>query len=529
MLSGLSATFQTPGNLGSATDPLLPADLDGATLPPANAPATFVKWPGNGTYQTYHYHVNWTTPASSTFTTFASPAAAGFTQLCAGTRSCIPQAGTTSKLDALADRLMFRLTYRNFGDHESVVGNFTVSAGGVAGIRWFELRNVTNGPETLYQESTYQPDSTWRWMGSAAMDGSGNIALGFSASSTAISPQLRYAGRLATDPLGSLAQGEATLFAGTGSQTGTSSRWGDYSDMTVDPANDCTFWFTSEYYSTTTSFSWRTRIGSFTMPGCGGGTPTTGSIAGHVTDSSTSAALSGATVTVSGGPSTTTNASGDYTIAALAPATYSVTASKSGYTASSPASVTVTAGNTSTQNFALVPVAGPTTTAFFYATAVAAGSGGDGNGYETNGPNITGTPNGAVATDATSGSARSTSCTATTRDSEVATFAPPSISGTTLGIRVQVTGRASSAQNGPRFCVQLSWNGGASWTAGKTTGNLTTALTTYTLGTSADTWGRAWTAAELGAVNFRVRIVDLASSINRTFYLDAVGVSVTYQ
>jgi hypothetical protein len=107
------------------------------------------------------------------------------------------------------------------------------------------------------------------------MDGDGNLAIGFSASSSTIFPQIRYAGRLATDTVNVLAQGEATLFAGTGSQTGTSSRWGDYSDLTVDPVDNCTFWYTTEYYATTSSFNWRTRIGSFKFPGCGGApTPT---------------------------------------------------------------------------------------------------------------------------------------------------------------------------------------------------------------------------------------------------------------
>ena len=234
-------------------------------------------------------------------------------------------------------------------------------------------------------------------------------------------------------------------------------------------------------------------------------------------------------MTVSGGPSTTTNASGDYTICGLAPATHSVTASKSGYTTSSPASVAVTAGNPTTQNFALVPVAGPTTTAFFYASAATAGPGGDGNGYETGGPNILGAPDTIVATDASSGSGKSTNCTSTARDSEIASYTPPSTSGTILGIQVRVTGRASAAQNGPRYCVQLSWNGGTSWTAGKTTGNLTTSLATYSLGTTSDTWGHTWTPTELSAANFRVRVIDLASSTIRTFYLDAVGVSITYQ
>jgi hypothetical protein len=169
---------------------------------------------------------------------------------------------------------MFRLAYRNFGTpeapDESLVVNYTVSSNDVGGIRWVELKNPTNGPLTVKQESTYQPDTTWRWMGSIAMDRDGNMALGFSASDATIHPQIRYATRLATDPLNTLTA-EAHLFDGTGSQTDTVSRWGDYSDMTVDPVDDCTFWYTQEYYSTTSSFNWRTRIGSFKFDTCGGG------------------------------------------------------------------------------------------------------------------------------------------------------------------------------------------------------------------------------------------------------------------
>ena len=98
---------------------------------------------------------------------------------------------------------MFRNAYRNFGDHEALVGNITVSSGGVAGIRWFEVNNATSGTPAFTQQGTYQPDSTYRWMGSAAMDGNSNLALGFSASRPAIFPQIRYAGRLAGDPPGS--------------------------------------------------------------------------------------------------------------------------------------------------------------------------------------------------------------------------------------------------------------------------------------------------------------------------------------
>src|SRR5882762_9287037 len=276
MLAGLPATFVTTGVTGGPSeDVYLPSDLDGLIPPPLGAPATFVEFPGGGAYRTFHFHVDFVTPANSTFTLFASPAAAGFSLLCPATRSCVPQLGTTNRLDGIGDRLMFRLAYRNFGDHEAVVGNYTVSSGAVAGVRWFELRNVTSGPVTKFQESTYQPDTTWRWMGSAAMDQQGNLAVGYSASSSSINPQIRYAGRVFTDPLNMLTQAETTLFAGAGSQTGTLNRWGDYSDLTVDPVDDCTFWYTQEYIPANGSSNWRTRIGAFKFAGCGGSPPPT--------------------------------------------------------------------------------------------------------------------------------------------------------------------------------------------------------------------------------------------------------------
>jgi hypothetical protein len=274
MLAGLPATFVTTGVTGGAAeDVYLPSDLDGSIPPPLGAPATFVEFPSAGAYRVFHFHVDFITPANSTFTLFSSQPAAGFTLLCAATRSCVPQLGTTNRLDGIGDRLMFRLAYRNFGDHEALVGNYTVSSGAVAAVRWFELRNVTAGPVTVFQESTYQPDTTWRWMGSAAMDQQGNLAIGYSASSASINPQIRFAGRLFTDPLNMLTQGETTLFAGTGSQTGTLTRWGDYSDLTIDPVDDCTFWYTQEYIAVNGSFNWRTRIGSFKFLGCGGPPP----------------------------------------------------------------------------------------------------------------------------------------------------------------------------------------------------------------------------------------------------------------
>ncbi len=278
MLVGNIATVISPGLVGvpaNNEDPVMPADFDGKILPPPGAPNSFVEFPdstGNNlnTYRTWHYSVGVPFGNGPSFTLFASPAAAPFTFLFTGA----PQLGVPDRLGNLADRLMFRLAYRNFGTpsapDESVVANYTVSSNSVAGIRWFELKNVTNGPVTKKQESTYQPDTTWRWMGSVAMDQAGNLALGFSASDATIHPQIRYATRLATDPLNTLTA-EAHLFDGAGSQTDTVNRWGDYSDMTVDPVDDCTFWYTQEYYATTSSFNWRTRIGSFKFDTCGGG------------------------------------------------------------------------------------------------------------------------------------------------------------------------------------------------------------------------------------------------------------------
>jgi hypothetical protein len=346
MLAGLPATFVSPtGPLGGSVDPFLPADLDGPTLPPAGAPATFVGFPGqsiNPNYTTYHFHVDFATPGNSTFTTFANPPAAGFTALCPSTRACVPQSGvaSSSNLDGIGDRLMFRLGYRNFGDHESVVGNYTVNANGVAGIRWFELRNVTNGPVTVFQQSTYQPDTTWRWMGSAAMDGQGNIAVGFSASSSTIHPQIRYAARLATDPINTLGQGEAHLFDGAGSQSGTSNRWGDYSAMVIDPVDDATFWYTTEYYSTNSSFNWRTRIGSFKLAAAPTPTPTP-TPAPTATPTPTPVPTATPTPAPTATPTPTPTPAADFSLSIAPP---SVTLGKNGGTANYTVTITPSGG-----------------------------------------------------------------------------------------------------------------------------------------------------------------------------------------
>jgi hypothetical protein len=265
MLTGGPAAIVTPGLLNPNLGMLFPADLDGAVLPPAGAPNPWITVEDSANWQLFRFHVDFVTPANSTFTLGGNLPPAPYSVF----TSLVPQLGSASGLDSLADRPMFRLAYRRFPDgHEALVGNLTVASGGVAGIRWWEINNATSGTPAFSQQGTYQPDSTYRWMGSAAMDASGDIAIGFSASSAAINPQIRYAGRLLADPPGQLSQGEATLHPGTGSQVGTSNRWGDYSDLTLDPLDDCTFWYTTEYYDTTSSFNWRTRIGSFKFPNC---------------------------------------------------------------------------------------------------------------------------------------------------------------------------------------------------------------------------------------------------------------------
>ncbi|HEV3473896.1 MAG TPA: hypothetical protein VG602_00785, partial [Actinomycetota bacterium] len=196
--------------------------------------------------------------------------------MCRFQLDCIPQPATEERLHAISGFLMHRLAYRNFGRSQSLVGNFTVDTGGDhAGIRWFELRR-SGGGWSVAQQGTHAPDDLHRWMGSIAMDQGGNIALGYSVSGPTTFPSIRYAARQAGDPPGTL-QAEATLVAGGGSQTSPTSRWGDYSTMSVDPTDGRTFWYTNAYYPVTSSNGWNTRIGSFGFPPvrCGGRPATT--------------------------------------------------------------------------------------------------------------------------------------------------------------------------------------------------------------------------------------------------------------
>ena len=266
MLAGSAAT-QVCFQQGSGVGGLLPSDIDGNTAPPAGSPNYMVYF-GTNNLNLYKFHVDFTTPSNSTFTGPTVINVAAFNPLCGG-GTCVPQSGTSQQLDSLADRLMYRLAYRNFGTHESLVVNHSVVAGSSGGVRWYEIQNPSGTP-TVAQQSTFAPDSSYRWMGSIAMDQSGDMAVGYSVSSSSLNPAIRYAGRIPTDPASTL-EAEVNVVSGTGSQTGSSlSRWGDYSAMQVDPVDDCTFWYTTEYIKTNGAFNWNTRIANFKFPSCGG-------------------------------------------------------------------------------------------------------------------------------------------------------------------------------------------------------------------------------------------------------------------
>jgi hypothetical protein len=271
-------------------DGLLPADVDGSRQPKSGSSIPLVGTQDNdGPYgatsdalNIWEFNVNWTIPSASIGLKAQLPVAPFDSVFpCAPTaRDCLPQPGITDPnqfLDILSyrQRPTFRLAYRNFGDHETMVTNQAVEAApGVAGVRWYEIQRNDNGRYKLQQQGTYAPgDGVHRWMGSIAMDRKGNMALGYSVvNATNVFPGIRFTGRLAGDRKGQMTLGETTIINGTGVQTSLNSRWGDYTDMTVDPTDDCTFWYVNEYYTAAGQASatngWQTRIASFKLPHC---------------------------------------------------------------------------------------------------------------------------------------------------------------------------------------------------------------------------------------------------------------------
>ena len=282
MIAGLPAGYQrftAPSLGGFGFQALTPADLDGSTSPPAGAPGFFLRHrddelhdpgandPTRDFLEVWELHADFGSPASSTFTLAATIAVAEFdSELCvASPSSCFPQPAGGTPLDPIREVVMWRAQYRNFGGYETLVGNFVTDVDGTdhGGLRWFELRRSGGGSWGLFQEGTYAPDTNHRWLGSIAMDGGGNLAMGYSITSPSVFPGIRYTGRRAADPAGAMTVAETTIVGGTGAQG--NERWGDYSSINLDPVDDCTFWYTNEYVPA--NGLWRTRIARFRFAG----------------------------------------------------------------------------------------------------------------------------------------------------------------------------------------------------------------------------------------------------------------------
>jgi len=273
MLAGKANAAQLCQIAPGSESSYLPSDIDGPTTPADGTPGLFLTWQNNNPGQLYlrKLTLNFAAGTSSLSSPTVISVANDNLSCGSGFGTCVPQPGTTQRLDTLGDRLMYRFAIRHFPDHDRAVVSHAVANGSQVAIRWYELFDPL-GTVTVNQQGTFAPDTTFRWMSSLAEDQSGNIGMGYSASSTTLFPSIRFTGRVPSDPLGSM-ETEASIIEGAGSQTGGSSanRWGDYTAMQVDPVDDCTFWYVDEYESASGYKNWTTRISSFVFPGCGGG------------------------------------------------------------------------------------------------------------------------------------------------------------------------------------------------------------------------------------------------------------------
>lgn len=397
--------FNQPAALGIGGQ--LPSDLDGAP-PPAGAGNIFAMItsnelgdPGGDGMRLWEFKPNFANPPASTYTELTTELApipvAAFDNATPAGRADVPQPPPQISVDTIADRLMHRLQYRNFGTHESLIASHTVDVSGNAtlpvfraGVRWYEFRRVggSGNPWTVHDQGTHDPADGLnlnRWMPSAALDRQGNLAIGFSSANATAPlgyPSIRYAGKLASDPVGGgLAQGEAIGIQGTRSQNSTGSRWGDYAALSVDPVDDCTFYFTTEYYGTappacSATTCWQTRVVSFRYPSCAAA-PLAGTIQGVVSNSVTGLPVAGVVVYAGNGYAGTTDATGNYSITIPAGA-YNMATVKSGYTPGTAAGVAVPAGGRVTRSFQITGV--PDLSLLALRTFSDSGSGGNGNG-----------------------------------------------------------------------------------------------------------------------------------------------------
>ena len=249
------------------------ADLDGRTLPPAGAPNVVLAAGGTQLHGIFadvgifawRFAVDWTDPANTRLTGPEKLAVAPYHYLCDGQlTTCVRQPGTDQHLDAQGDKLMARVVYRNVNGRESVVAVHSVAtAAGGGGVRWYEFSIASDRILQLRQQGTYAPDGFYRWMASPAIDGQGNIGIGYSFGGTPNFAGQRFAARLAGDPLGVLTFHEAVLAEGQAPQINTM-RWEDYSQTAVDPTDDCTIWYVGDYLKTDAT-TYSTRIGAFRL------------------------------------------------------------------------------------------------------------------------------------------------------------------------------------------------------------------------------------------------------------------------
>lgn len=347
---------------------LLPSDLDGMTPPPEGAPNLFVGYTATeygeafDAIRLFDFHVDFVDPVRSTFRERSeSPlTVATFDPTSPFGRADISQPAPGERLDSVSDRLMYRIAYRNFGDRESLVFNQTVRLTPPgetyrAGVRLYELTRSGTSSFSVREHSTIGETSASRWLGAAAQDNDGNLAVAYSYASEDKRPAILYSGRLAGEPSG-IFRSEGTLISGTGVQKAFGYRWGDYSGMSVDPQDDCTFWITNEYFTLESQefsdFTWLTRIGAFRFPEC---TPQPlASVAGTVTDVSTGQPVENARVTALA-YSRMTSSSGAYGPLSMVPGSYTLRVSARGYQGQS-VELTVDGGETTVRDFALVPI-----------------------------------------------------------------------------------------------------------------------------------------------------------------------------
>lgn len=251
------------------------ADIDGKLLPPAGAPNVMMATGGTQlkkildaqTIDVWQFHVDWTDPSRTAVAGPRHVAVEPYHYLCGGQlTTCVPQPGIAQRLDAQGDKLMARLVYRRIGAQESIVATHAVdAAGGGGGVRWYEFRINNARNVTLHQQGTFAPDAHFRWLPSAAMDRRGNIGIGYSYGGEDVFAGQRFAGRLASDPLGELTLDESVLVDGEAAQNAI--RWEDYTQTAVDPSDDCTIWYVGDYLKTGAA-TYSTKIGAFRLPGC---------------------------------------------------------------------------------------------------------------------------------------------------------------------------------------------------------------------------------------------------------------------